>query len=133
MGGATFQELNEKAKKMQNGGAEAGDFDLSDLMGDLGDLDPKMFEGMKGLGGDFDDVMKIIGDLTPEQVQQRMEEMVDIIQGGDIMKNVLGMREEIIDAMEKQGQVSPEELAKLKNDPDLFEKNIRDGFEMVQD
>ena len=77
--GSSFQELNEQAKQMQagEGGAAGGMGDLSKLMGDL---DPKMLEEMAQLGSQFDEVMKLMAQMSPEELEKQMKDAMEMLQ-----------------------------------------------------
>lgn len=120
---------------MENGGAAAaaaggGMGDLADL---LGDVDPKMLEELAGLGSQFDEIMDIMAKMSPEELEKQMKDAMEMLSGGDMMTNMLGMREEIIKTLEETGQVTPEELVKLKADPEYFEQKIKESFEQISE
>ena len=123
--GGSFQELNEQAKKMIDG--DAG-LDLSKLMGDI---DPKMLEDMAGLGAHLDEVMKVLADMSPEELEKQMKDAMQMLQSGDMMQNLLQNQGEILKTLEETGQVDPEELAKFKTDPEYFEQKMKDSFEQM--
>lgn len=125
--GGSFQELNEQAKKMQDGGF--GDMpDLSKLMGDL---DPKMVEELAGLGEQFDEVMQLMASMSPEDLQKQMKDAMDMLKSGDMMKGMLENQDEIIKALEEAGQVDAEEIAKFKKDPEYFEQKMKESFDQM--
>jgi len=99
--------LNEQAKKMQDDG---GMGDLSKLMGDI---DPKMLEEMVGLGGQLDEVMKMMASMSPEELEKQMKDAMEMLQSGDMMQNMLKHQEDILKTLEETGQIAPEELAKF--------------------
>mmetsp|Transcript_35624 Transcript_35624/g.102776 ORF Transcript_35624/g.102776 Transcript_35624/m.102776 type:complete len:257 (-) Transcript_35624:1275-2045(-) len=124
--GGSFQELNEQAKKMQDGGD--GGLDLSKLMGDI---DPKMLEDMAGLGSHLEEVMKLLADMSPEELEKQMKDAMEMLQSGDMMQNLLQHQGEILKTLEETGQVDPEELAKFKTDPEYFEQKMKDSFDQM--
>jgi len=123
--GSTFQELNEQAKKMQDDG---GLGDLSKLMGDL---DPKMLEELSGLGSQLDEVMKLMASMSPEELEKQMKDAMEMLQSGDMMKDMLKHQDEILKTLEQSGTVSAEELAKFKTDPEYFEQKMKESFEQM--
>jgi len=129
---STFQEMNEKAKQMDaDGGAGAGG--LAGLESLLGDIDPKQLEDLAGLGDYFDEVMEIMGNMSPEELEKQMKDAMEMLSGGDMLSGMLDMKDEIIKSLEESGQVSAEELAKYKADPEYFEQKMKESFgEMEQ-
>lgn len=137
--GGSFQELNEKAKKRDNAPSAGGMGDLGALgdLGDLGDLfgdfDPKMMEELAGLGDQFEQIMDIMSKMSPEEMEKQMKDAMDMLSSGDMMESMLGMREEIIKTLEETGQVTADELAKMKTDPEYFEQKIKESFQEMAD
>lgn len=131
--GATFQELNEKAKEMETGAGAAGGGDLGGLADMFGDLDPSQLEELAGLGDYFDEVMDIMGKMTPEELEKQMQDAMEMLASGDMMQNMLGMQDEIIKSLEESGQVTPEEVAKFKADPEYFEQKMKESFGQMQE
>lgn len=123
--GSTFQELNEQAKQMQDDG---GIGDLSKLMGNI---DPKMLEEMAGLGDQLDLVMKMMAEMSPEELEKQMKDAMEMLQSGDMMKNMLEHQDDILTTLEQSGQIDPDELAKFKADPEYFEQKMKDSFEQM--
>mmetsp|Transcript_38427 Transcript_38427/g.110378 ORF Transcript_38427/g.110378 Transcript_38427/m.110378 type:complete len:256 (-) Transcript_38427:95-862(-) len=123
--GSSFQELNEKAKQMQD---EGGVGDLSKMMGDI---DPAMLEEMAGLGSQLDEVMKMMSQMSPEELQKQMQDAMEMLSSGDMMKNMLEHQDEILKTLEETGQVDAEELAKFKTDPEYFEQKMKESFEQM--
>lgn len=129
---SSFQEMNEKAKQMDNGaGADAGG--LAGLESLLGDIDPSQLEDLAGLGDYFNEVMEIMGNMSPEELEKQMKDAMEMLSGGDMMKGMLDMQDEIIKSLEDSGQVSAEELAKYKADPEYFEQKMKESFGQMQD
>ena len=60
-----FQELNEQAKKAQEGG-------LGDLDSLLADMDPNDLEMLAGLGDQLDEVMQMMASMSPEELEKQM-------------------------------------------------------------
>lgn len=110
---------------MQGGG------DLGDLSKMMGDLDPKMLEEMAGLGAQFDEVMKIMAEMTPDELEKQMQDAMQMMQSGDMMKNMMENQDEILKALEETGQVDAEELAKFKTDPEYFEQKMKESFDQM--
>jgi hypothetical protein len=146
---STFQDLNEQAKKEQEGraGGALGD------MGDLGDLD-KMFEGvdmaqmqdmwkqalsdpdtmqqLEALGDKFSDALDELSKMSPEQLQQQMQEAISMLTDGEMADTIISKKDEVLASLEKTGMVAPDELAKFKADPDYFELKMRESFDQMK-
>lgn len=124
--GGSFQELNEQAKKMQG---ELGDMgDISKLMGDI---DPSMLENLAGLGDQLEEVLKIMAEMSPEELEEQMQNAMKMLSGGEMIETMLKNKDEILKTLEETGQVSAEELAKFKTDPEYFEQKMKDSFEQM--
>lgn len=102
--------------------------DLSKMMGDI---DPKMFEEMAGLGAHLEEVMKIMAEMSPEELEKQMRDAMEMLQSGEMMQNLLQNQEEILKTLEETGQVDAEELARFKTDPEYFEQKMKDSFEQM--
>ncbi|KAL3944531.1 MAG: hypothetical protein SGBAC_001399 [Bacillariaceae sp.] len=130
--GGSFQEMNEQAKQMDTGaGADATG--LAGLEKLLGDVDPSQLEDMAGLGDYFNEVMEMMGNMSPEELEKQMKDAMEMLSGGDMMAGMLDMQDEIIKTLEESGQVSAEELAKYKADPEYFEQKMKESFGQMQD
>jgi len=129
--GGSFQELNEQAKQMADGGGAAAGLDMGDLAKMMGEVDPKMLEDIAALGPQFEEVMKIMAEMTPEDLEKQMQEAMEMMQGGDILQNMLQNQDEIFKTLEETGQVDAEELAKFKADPEYFEMKMKDSFDQM--
>ena len=69
---------------MQGGGPG----DLGDLSKMMGDLDPAMLEEMAGLGAQFDEVMKMMAEMTPEELEKQMKDAMEMMQSGYVGRMV---------------------------------------------
>lgn len=126
-GGASFQELNEQAKKAGAGGM--GDMDA--LMKQMG-IDPDEIAGMMDLP-ELDEVMKMMAEMSPEDLAAQMEEAMNMFGGDDMMANMLGHQDEILKTLESTGAVSAEELAKFKADPEYFEQKMKESMDQMKE
>lgn len=151
--GSSFQDLNEKAATDQDAGGLAAAFGGGD-MGDMGDL-AKMFEGvdmeqmqdlwkdamndpetmkqMEQMGDKFGEAMEELSKMTPEQLQQQMQDAMSMLTDGDMADQILGKKDEVLKSLEQTGMVSAEELAKFKEDPEYFELKMRESFGQMKD
>lgn len=121
--GSSFQELNEQAKK---GGAAAGG-DMADIMKAMG-LNP---EDMGDLP-ELDEVMKMMAEMSPEDLAAQMQEAMEMFGGDDMLANMMGHQDEILQSLEQSGAVTPEELAKFKADPEYFEQQMKESMDQMQ-
>eukprot|EP00980_Cylindrotheca_fusiformis_P004109 scaffold894_cov153-Cylindrotheca_fusiformis.AAC.5 len=116
---------------MENGAAGGGD--LGALADMFGDMDPSQLEELAGLGEYFEEIMDVMGKMTPEELEKQMQDAMEMLASGDMMKNMLDMQDEIIKSLEESGQVSPEELAKFKADPEYFEQRMKESFGQMKE
>jgi hypothetical protein len=131
--GASFQELNEQAKQAAGGG---GMGDMDSLMKQMG-MDPEEMKKMAdefGLGGvpQMDEVMKMMADMSPEELAKQMQDAMELFGGDDMMANMLGQQDEILKVLEESGAVDPEELAKFKADPEFFEQKMKESMDQMK-
>jgi len=134
-GGSSFQELNEQAKQIGDVGDMGG-------MGGMGDMD-EMIKNMMGdngmmkdlgdLGPQMDEVMKMMADMSPEELAKQMESAMDMFAGDDMMSNMLGHSGEILKTLEDSGAVDAEELDKFKKDPEYFEQKMKESLDQMKE
>jgi len=143
--GTNFEDLQEQAKRRAAGkdalGA-LGDLGLGDLgLGDLGELedmikelydDPKAMEELAKLGEqgmeDLNKIMEQLNSMSPEAMAEEMQKAVKMLEDGSLIDNMMENKEEMLKQMEQAGLIPPEEMAKLKSDPEYFEKAIKESF-----
>jgi dsDNA-specific endonuclease/ATPase MutS2 len=123
--------LNEQAKQVQGGGDGAAGGGAGDMAALMGDMDPKMLEEMAQLGSQFDEVMKLMAEMSPEELENQMKDAMEMMQSGDMMQNMMQHQDEILKTLEETGQVDADELAKFKADPEYFEQKIKESFEQM--
>mmetsp|Transcript_28964 Transcript_28964/g.68025 ORF Transcript_28964/g.68025 Transcript_28964/m.68025 type:complete len:264 (+) Transcript_28964:142-933(+) len=124
--GASFQELNEQAK---TGGGALGDMDA--MMKQMG-VNPEDLKGMMDLP-ELDEVMKMMAEMSPEDLAKQMQEAMDMFGGDDMMANMLGHQDEILKTLEETGAVDAEELAKFKADPEYFEQKMKESMDQMKE
>jgi len=130
-GGTSFQELNEKAKTMVDSGGNAGMPDIDELMKQMmGDGD--MMKGLENLGPEMDEVMKLMANMSPEDLAKQMQDAMEMFTGDDMMSNMIGHSDEILETLEKTGAVDAEELEKYRNDPEYFEQKMKESVEQMK-
>jgi uncharacterized protein HemY len=52
--------------------------------------------------------------------------------GDDMMSNMIGHSDEILETLEKTGAVDAEELEKYRNDPEYFEQKMKESVEQMK-
>lgn len=124
--GASFQELNEKAKNAAGGLA---DMDLDAMMKQMG-IDP---EAMTADMPELDEVMKMMAEMSPEDLAKQMQDAMEMFMGEDMMANMLGNSDEILKMLEETGAVDAEELAKFKADPEYFEQKMKESMDQMKE
>jgi hypothetical protein len=143
--------LNDQAKTQQEGGGDGGN-PLAGL-GDMGDLqkmmegvdmsqmqemwkealkDPETMKQMEAMGDQFSNALEELSKMSPEQLQQQMEEALSMLTDGDMAETIMSKKDEVLANLEKTGMVSDEELAKFKADPEYFELKMRESFDQMK-
>eukprot|EP00339_Tiarina_fusa_P006253 CAMPEP_0117035310 /NCGR_PEP_ID=MMETSP0472-20121206/25089_1 /TAXON_ID=693140 ORGANISM="Tiarina fusus, Strain LIS" /NCGR_SAMPLE_ID=MMETSP0472 /ASSEMBLY_ACC=CAM_ASM_000603 /LENGTH=270 /DNA_ID=CAMNT_0004744749 /DNA_START=184 /DNA_END=996 /DNA_ORIENTATION=- len=137
---ASFQELNEQAKQMAGSGAGGGaavpdmaGLDLGDLSKMFEDMDPAALEEMAKLGPELDEIMKMMAEMSPEQLQKQMEDAMKMMASDEMMENMLSHQDEVLASLEEMGQIDPEELAKFKKDPEYFQQKMKEGMDQMRE
>jgi hypothetical protein len=140
-GGTSFQELNEMAKKEAAAGG-GGDMealmrqmglDPKDLQKMMGDIDPSLLQEMANMGPAFDDMMKIMADMSPDELELQMKQAMELFAGSDMMDSMLENQDQILKSLEEMGVVDPGELARFKADPQYFQQKMKDGIGQMKD
>lgn len=134
--------------KQQGGGAGAagagglGDMDQlmkqmgldpAELQKMMGDVDPKMLEELADLGPKLDEMMKVMSEMSPEELQKQMQDAMELMAGSDMMGSLFQNQEQILKSLEESGAVDKEELEKFKKDPEYFEQKMKEGFDQMKD
>jgi len=132
--GASFQELNEQAK---NAAGTGGMGDMDALMKQMGVNPEDMAKwaddsGMMDLP-QMDEVMKMMAEMSPEEMAKQMQDAMDLFGGDDMMANMIGQQDEILKVLEETGAVDAEELAKFKADPEYFEQKMKESMDQMKD
>jgi hypothetical protein len=128
----------------QEVGAGAGNIDMEMLMKQMGidpaeirkmmgDIDPKMLEELAELGPQFDEMMKIMSEMSPEELQKQMADAMELLSGSDMMKGMFQNQDVILKQLEEAGVVDAGELEKFKKDPEYFEQKMKAGFDQMKD
>lgn len=144
-GGTSFQELNEMAKKEGAGGGGGGGpadmdalmkqmgIDPSELKKVMGDIDPDMMKGLADLGPAFDEMMKMMAEMSPEELQEQMKQAMDLMSSTEMMDSMFQNKDLVLKQLEEAGVVDPTELARLKADPEYLEQKMKDGFGQMKE
>ncbi|KAL3911302.1 MAG: hypothetical protein SGARI_001709, partial [Bacillariaceae sp.] len=107
--------------------------DPADLQKMMGEIDPKMLEELADLGPQFDEMMKLMSEMSPDELQKQMKDAMDMLSGTDLMAGMFENQEEILKQLEEAGVVDAEELEKYKKDPEYFEQKMKEGFDQMKD
>merc|ERR1711935_495180 len=114
--------------------------------GDMGDMDALMKqmgvnpEDMAKWADDsgmmdipqMDEVMKMMAEMSPEEMAKQMQDAMDLFGGDDMMANMIGQQDEILKVLEETGAIDPEELAKFKADPEFFEQKMKESMDQMK-
>ena len=116
------------------GGAAGGMGDMDAMMRQMG-VDPEAMQKMMGDSGgpQLDEVMKMMAEMSPEDLAQQMQDAMDMFGGDDMMANMIGHQDEILKTLEESGAVDAEELARFKTDPEYFEQKMKESMDQMKD
>ena len=79
------------------------------------------------------EAMEELSKMSPEQMQQQLQEAMEMLTSGDMTDQIVGKKDEVLASLEASGMVSPEELAKFKADPEYFEAKMRESFGQMKE
>jgi len=138
--GSTFQEIQEQAKQEMQG---MGDLDLDALANmDIGEMqkmiqnamnDPAMMDAMGAMNQGVEDAMEQLAGMDANALQKQMMEGLEMLTGGDIMDSVMQQKDAVLETLAQQGLVDASKLEEYRNDPELFEKEMKDAFGQMKD
>mmetsp|Transcript_5663 Transcript_5663/g.7439 ORF Transcript_5663/g.7439 Transcript_5663/m.7439 type:complete len:282 (-) Transcript_5663:376-1221(-) len=139
-----FQELQELAKQQQaGGGAGAGGLDgLAGMAGGMGDMqkmleealkDPQAKEYLEKMGHNFEEAMDQLSKMSPDEMKKQMEDAMASLTDTNMIDNIVGQREEVLQQLEMTKTVPPEELVKMRADPAYFELKMRESFGQIKE
>jgi hypothetical protein len=119
---------------MQEGGAPD--------MGGMGDMKKmqEMFGSAFDAFGDPDmvkqmeDAMEMLSKMSPEDMEKQMTDAMAMLTDSSMMEEMMkGMdKGQLLKYLEESGVVPPEELAKLKADPEYFELKMVESFDQMK-
>jgi hypothetical protein len=125
--GSSFQELNEEAKQVQDGGMPGADeiAKLQQMYGSAGaaGMDDKQME----------EAMEMLMNMSPEALEQQMQDAMKMLTEGDMLATMMEHSDEILKTMEETQAVPPEELARFRSDPAYFKEKMAESFDQMKD
>lgn len=140
--GSNFEQLQEQA---QQEGAMGGlgnmnmdalanmDMDEMQKMIKQAMDDPQMMEAMGQMNTGVADAMDQLSKMDPEAIQKQMMEGLSMLTSGDIMDSVMGKKDEVLETLAAQGLVDEAKIEEYRNDPELFEREMKDAFGQMKD
>lgn len=130
--GGSFEELNEAAKEGLAGGgmADFANMDYNELMKMIQETmdDPKMMEYVDGLSAGMGDAMEQLSKMSPDEIQQQMEQNLKAMASPDMLNSVLEQKDEVLASLLEQGLITQEQLEEFQNDPQKFQDTMGDAF-----
>ena len=81
----------------------------------------------------LDEVMKMMSEMSPEDLAKQMQDAMELFGGDDMMANMIGQQDEILQMLEETGAVDAEELAKFKADPEYFEQKMKESMDQMKE
>lgn len=139
--GTNFEQLQEQAKDAMGGGLAGMNMDALANM-DMDEMqkmieqameDPQMMQAMNQMNAGAADAMEQLSKMDPEAIQKQMMEGLSMLTSGDIMESVMGKKDEVLETLAAQGLVDEAKIEEYKNDPDLFEREMKDAFGQMKD
>jgi flagellar hook-associated protein FlgK len=104
-----------------------------------GDDELARLKQLYGMGGDdadmskqMEEVMEMMMKMDPAELERQMKQAMELLTSGDMLKDMLEHRDEIIKTLEETQAVPPEELARFKTDPEYFESKMAESFDQMQ-
>jgi hypothetical protein len=98
--------------------------DLTQMLGEAFN-DPAMLK-------QYEAAMAELSKMSPDELQKQMAEALAQLTDGDMMKEILANKNEVIANLASTGAVSPEELARYRTDDVYFELKMRESFGEMQ-
>ena len=112
------------AKQQQDGaGAAGGLAGMPNLEGmDMESIQKMMEEAMKdpslaAMNANMAEAMEQLGKMSPEELRAQMMEGLQQLTSGDIMDNVLGKKDEVLETLAAQGLVPADKIAEYRANP----------------
>jgi len=130
--GGTFEELNEMAKETMGAGdlADYANMDSDELMQLIQETmaDPAMQEYVDGLGAGMGDAMEQLAQMSPEEIQQQMEENLKAMASPEMLNTILEQKDEVLNNLFQQGLITEEDMLDFQNDPQKFQEHMSHAF-----
>lgn len=129
-GGLAGMNMEDLMAKMAGGGGGGAD----DLMKMLEETlnDPETKQMYDQLGDTFTQALDQLSKLSPEDLEKQMAEAFNMMTNGPMVDQVVNNREDVLKQLAASGTVPPEELVKMKNNPEYFELKMRESFDQMK-
>merc|ERR1719491_2219219 len=75
--------------------------------------DPKMMEYVDGLSAGMGDAMEQLSKMSPEEIQQQMEQNLKAMASPDMLNSVLEQKDEVLSSLLEQGLITQEQWNKI--------------------
>lgn len=119
-------------KKGGGAGGAGGDLgSIQDMMAKAFE-NPEMMNALNAMGENVQKAMEEMAKMSPEQIQEQMQQAMQMMTSGDIMDSVVGKKDEVLANLKQTGLVSDEELAKYEADPEYFEQQMKGAFSQME-
>ena len=135
-----------KQQQDQAAGAGGGMADMLNMMGggaeSMAELqkmiqeslqDPETQKYLEQMGSQLTDAMETLSKMSPEEIHEQMKQAFDVLGNDDMISGLIEQREQVIQNLEGVGIIPPEELARMKADPQYFELKMRESFDQMKD
>ena len=67
--------------------------------------------------------------MSPEDLAKQMQDAMELFGSDDMMDNLIGQQEEILQKLVETGNLDVEELAKYKADPEYFLQKMMESMD----
>ena len=137
------------AKQQQDQAAGAGAGGMADMLNMMGGgaesmaelqkmiqeslQDPETQKYLEQMGSQLTDAMETLSKMSPEEIHEQMKQAFDVLGNDDMISGLIEQREQVIQNLEGVGIIPPEELARMKADPQYFELKMRESFDQMKD
>lgn len=134
--GGTFEELNEQAKGMANGGdmmEQFANMNPDDMMKMLEESmnDPATKEYLEQFGAGMEDVMAQLASMDPEEMMQQITENLSQMSSPDTFNSILEQQDEVLESLLMQGLITEEQMVEFQNDPAKFKEQMAQAFDQM--
>jgi hypothetical protein len=130
VGSMAGMNMEDLMVKMAGGGAGGG-ADLAKMLEETLN-DPETKKMYEQLGDTFTQALDQLAQLSPEDLEKQMAEAFNMMTNGPMVDQVVQNREDVLKQLAASGTVPPEELAKMKLDPEYFELKMRESFDQMK-